>query len=241
MRRRAGFTLLEIVVALGVLAVIGVLTFTTIAGAFRDRDILEMEDEVNQQARVAMDKLVRDIQLAFLTGNTQATLTYRTLLVAKNNDPDSLWVTTLSHHRLYRDSRECDQTEVTVWTEDDPNRRGVKVLLHREAPRIDNEPEKEGIIYPLAYNVKTFNLRWLDGTTNEWKDEWDTTGADTPNRLPRAAQIVLGLMAPDLDNEGKEVERTFATTVLLHFADPITPDAMSGGSQSSSSSEEEEQ
>jgi general secretion pathway protein J len=227
MRSRRGLSLLEVVVALGILAVIGVLTFETIAGAFQTRDALESEDEINQSARVALARLRRDIELAFLTTNTQATLTYRTLLVAKSNDPDTLWMTALSHQRLYRDSRECDQTEVTVWAEDDPNRRGLKVLLHREAPRIDAEPEKEGIIYPLAYNVKTFNLRWLDGTTNEWKDEWDTTGAETPNRLPRAAQIVLGLMTPDPDNEGKEIERTYATTVLLRFADAITSDAMS--------------
>lgn len=226
-RRHAGFSLLEVIIAIAILGLIGVLTFTTIASAFQARDMLEQEDEVNQSARVALDRIRRDIQLAFLTGNTQAVSTYHTLLVAKNEDPDTVWLTTLSHQRLYRDSRECDQTEVTMWTEQDPNNRGYLVLLHREAPRIDNEPEKDGLIYPLAYKVKTFNLRWLDGDSKEWKDEWDTTGVDQANRLPRAAQVVLGLMAPDPDNEGKEIERTFATTGLLQYADPLKADATS--------------
>ncbi|MFZ5481024.1 MAG: type II secretion system protein GspJ [Myxococcota bacterium] len=223
MRRRGGFTLLEVIVALSILAIIATLTFASIQGALAARDMLEGEDEVNQIARVAMDKIRRDLQLAYLTKSTSAVNTYRTIFVAQNQSPDRVWFTSLSHKRLYRDARESDQTEITLWTEDDPHVDDAMVLLRREAPRIDHEPEKDGVIQPLAYKVKAFELRFLDSLTSEWKDEWDTTGTDTPNRLPRAAQITLTLLAPDPDDDEKLVERPFLTTVVLQFAPALTP------------------
>lgn len=220
---RRGFTLLEVVVALGVLALIGTLTFTAVAGALETRDILEGEDEVNQAARVAMSRIRRDLQLAYLTKNTSAVNTYRTLFVAQNQDPDRVWMATLSHQRLYRDAREGDQTEITYWTEEDPHDDDALVLLRREAPRIDNEPEAGGTIQPVAYGVKGFDLQFLDGQTAEWKEEWDTTGTETPNRLPRAAQVTLTIVAPDPDDPEEKVDRVFTQTVMLSFAAALTP------------------
>ena len=113
-RARGGFTLLEVVVALGVLALIGTLTFSTIASALNTRDLLEKDDRVNHYARVAMTRLRRDLSLAYLTKNTSALNTYRTIFVGKDNsEEDRVWFASLSHLRLYRDARECDQTELT--------------------------------------------------------------------------------------------------------------------------------
>ncbi len=227
--RRAGFTLLEVIVALGVFALIVGLTFGTIASALNTRDLLEAEDAVNQSARVAISRIRRDLSLAYLTTNTSAVNTYHTLFVAHDQNPDRLWFASLAHQRLYRGARESDQTEITYWTEDDPDTAGALVLLRREGPRIDNYPERDGTIGPLAYDVKAFDIRYLDSQSNEWKEEWDTTGSETPNRLPRAAQVTLTLLAPDPDEAGETVERTWATTVMLEFAPRLTRAATAGG------------
>jgi general secretion pathway protein J len=218
---RRGFTLLEIVVSLAILAVIATITFVTMANAMRAREVLEEEDVVNRSARVALSTIRRELSLAYLSTNISAVNTYRTVFVAKDNNPDLLIFTPLSHTRRYRDAREGDQTEVTYWLEDDPVHSGASVLLHREAPRIDQEPDKGGLIEPLAYNVHSFDLRYIDPTTNEWKEEWDTTGTVTPERLPRAVQVVLVLLAPDPNDDSRSVEKTFATTVVLQFADVL--------------------
>jgi general secretion pathway protein J len=223
MRTRAGFTLLEVIVAISIMALIATLTFGSIQGALAARDWLEKADETNQIARIAMDRIRRDIALAYLTDSTTAINTYRTIFVAKDNSPDRLWFTSLSHKRLYRDARESDQTEITYWTEDDPTTDDAFVLLRREAPRIDSEPEKDGVIQPLAYKVKAFELLYLDPTTNEWAKEWDTTGTVQTERLPRAVQVNLTLLAPDPEDDEKSIEQPFLTTVLLEFADRLTP------------------
>ncbi|MDP2314458.1 MAG: type II secretion system protein GspJ [Pseudomonadota bacterium] len=222
---RAGFTLIEVVVALAVFALIASLTFGTISSALNTRDILEADDTVNQSARIAISRIRRDLSLAYLTTNTSAVNTYQTVFVAQDGNPDRLWFASLAHQRLYRGARESDQTEITYWTEDDPDTDGAMVLLRREGPRIDNYPERDGSIAPLAYDVKAFTIRYLDPQTNEWREEWDTLGADTPNRLPRAAEVTLTLLAPDPEDAEKTVERTWATTVMLEFAARLTRSA----------------
>jgi hypothetical protein len=130
----------------------------------------------------------------------------------------------LSHQRLYHNSRECDQTEVTIWGERAKREQGQgNVMYHRESPRIDGEPDEGGRIWPMAYNVRSFDVRYLDNQTFEWFDEWDTRSADTPYRLPRAVQVGVVFLAPDPDDPDDSIEVPFLTTITLQYADPITP------------------
>ncbi len=227
-RRRPGFTLLEVLVALGIMVLIGAMAWETMASGLKMRDYMETEDEVTRAARIALDRIERELSLAFLTKATTAVNTYRTVFVGRDDaDTDQIWFATKAHRRRYANSRECDQAEITYWTEDDPESRGRQVLLHRESQRIDHEPSKDGAIQPLARNVTRFDLRYLDPTTNEWSDEWDTTGSEQPNRLPRAVQVVLTIMAPDPDDDA-EVPRSFVRTIILETADPIRRSATAG-------------
>ncbi len=228
--RRLGMTLMEVMVAMGILAGIAAMTWISLAGVLDARDTLELQDEVQQSARVAMDRITRELELAWLTEHTAAINTFRTVFVAEDNEPlDRIWFTSLSHRRMVRDSREGDQTEITLWTEDDPEHSGNAVLLHREAPRIDHEPDKDGVILPLAHRVERFDLSFLDGTRGEWVEEWDTTGIETPNRLPRAVRIVLVLESPDPSDPEETRETTYATTVLLQYSKALARSAFGRG------------
>lgn len=225
MRRRArqGVTLIEAIVAISIIVVMSGIAVSLMGNAVKTREVLAERDETTRAARVVMSTLRRQIQLAYLREDTAAAETFQTVFVGRDDSPDKLWFTSLSHQRLYRDSRECDQTELSVWTESDPDGPGY-ILYQREAPRIDHEPDEDGRILPLAYNVRTFELRYLDPTTNEWRDEWDTRGTDTPNRLPRAVQIGLTLLGRDVDDPDRTVEMPFFTTVRLEYADPLKPE-----------------
>lgn len=229
--RRAGFTLIEVMVALAIMAVIAALTWGALSGSLDTRDYLDEQDEIDRSARVALARLTRELSLAFLTTNTEAVNTYRTVFVAKDADgTDQLWFSTLAHRRTIRDSRECDQAEITLWTEDDPDgESGDLVLLHRESERIDHEPDKGGLILPLATGVARFDLRYLDPQSGEWREEWDSTGAETPNRLPRAVEITLVLRGPDPDDEDARVERPYLTTVMVERGDRMQKSLLSGG------------
>lgn len=228
-RRRRGLTLIEVMISVAIVVVMATIGWASLDGAIEMNDALARTDEVTRTARVAMGRLRRDLQTSFLSQNTQ-TQSYFTLFVAEDDDPDRLWFTSLSHQRLYRNTREADQAEISVWAERAPRDLGPgDILFHREAGRIDQYPDEGGRIWPLAYHVETFNLRFLDSTTGEWFDEWDSRKAEFNNRLPRAVQIGLVLLAPDPDDEERHVEVPFLTTVMLEYADPVAN--INGGTQ----------
>ncbi len=222
-RTRRGLTLIEIIVALGIMALIGSISAGTLSSSI---DVLEAIDEAegsNRTARIAMRRITRALQLSYLTENRTAVNTYQTVFVGKDDgDEDQVWFASLGHHRKIRNSRQCDQTEITLFTDEDPDDADTKVLFIREAPRIDQYPDKGGRPMPLARGVSRFDLRYLDGTSGEWRDEWDTNGAETPNRLPRAVQIVLELVSkdPNGDDDDDTIVTPYVQTVMLAMAGP---------------------
>ena len=213
--------LIEVMVALLLILIMSMASFAILQDSIDTREVLSERDEVTRSSRVVLGRIRRELTLAYLTKHVEAINTYETLFVGTDDNPDRLIFDTLSHQRIYRDSRECDQTEVTWWTEDADKGAGY-TLFHREGPRIDEEPDKDGVIYPLAYHVRSFDLRYLDGNTNEWVPQWDTRTVDQANRLPRAVQVGFVLILEESDGNRKHtVDVPLLTTVLLHYADPL--------------------
>jgi len=220
---RRGLTLVEIIVALGIMALIGSISAGTLSSSIDVLEAIEEADGSTRTARIAMRRITRALQLSYLTENRTAVNTYQTVFVGKDDgDEDQVWFASLAHHRKIRDSRQCDQTEVTLFTDEDPDDSDTKVLFMREAPRIDQYPDKGGRPMPLARGVSRFDLRYLDGTTGEWRDEWDTNGSETPARLPRAVQIVLELVSkdPNGDDDDDTIVTPYVHTVMLAMAGP---------------------
>ncbi len=210
-------TLLEVMVAVVVVVVMSMIVAESLRNSIEFNELLTERDSTSRQARVALSRIKREIQLAFLTPHQQAAENFVTVFVGLDRDPDELYFATLAHRRIYRDTRECDQAEITLWTEDAPKEKGEGyVLYHRESPRIDERPSEDGVIYPLAYNVRSLNLRYLDQNSNEWQEEWDTRKSETLYRLPRAVEVALVLITKGPD--GELVDVPFLTTILLQFA-----------------------
>lgn len=214
-KNRRGMSIVEVMVALGIVVVMASVAWSVLDSTMTARDLLAERDEITRSARVTMERLRREIHLAYLTKQTQAINSYQTVFVGSDDNPDRLYFATLAHQRLYRDSRECDQAEVTLWAEEVSGKGKGSVLFHRESPRVDERPAEDGTIYPLGYNVRSFNLRYLDGRTAEWVDEWDSRSADQYQRLPRAVQVALVLIAPDGARPGRTVDVPMLTTILL--------------------------
>lgn len=201
LRRRAlsrGLTLLEVLVSIGILALISTLIYGAFDGMSRSRAGLTQLDDRYQQGRSALARMSRELQSAFLSMHQppqQSQWIRATAFVAKDQGTsDRVDFTSFSHRRLARDVHESDQNELGYFVVRDPDRSDKYDLVRREQKEIDLEPTKGGTINVICEDVTEFNLSYLDPLTAEWTDTWDSTqAAGQFMRLPLQVKIRLVL------------------------------------------------
>jgi len=90
-------------------------------------------------------------------------------------------------------------------------------LVRREQTPIDTDPKRGGIVNVLAENVESFDMRYLDATTGQWLETWDTTQASGQLlRLPLEVRIILVLK-----DVPSGVEPMYTTKVTLPIQKPL--------------------
>ncbi|MCX7807058.1 MAG: prepilin-type N-terminal cleavage/methylation domain-containing protein, partial [Deltaproteobacteria bacterium] len=174
-----GFTLVEVLAAVAVFAIVAAIVFGGFSQTMRNRAFVEAQSERVHVIRVAMDRMVREISSAYasihVNPNPQL-VTMRTGFVGKREGRGSrLDFTSFSHRRLYRDAHESDQNEISYFVaelSDDDGRR-VLALMRREQNRVDEDFRKGGQVSTLVEGIKAFELRYLDPIALEWKESCD--------------------------------------------------------------------
>ncbi len=228
-RRRSerGLTLVELLVAMSVLALLSVLIYSSIDGMRRSREGVQRITDRYREGRIAMNRMTRELQSAYLSEHlplSPALQATRTAFIADPGSPtDRLDFNSLAYQRLDRDSKESDQMEVSYFGSRDPNRRGVVDLVRRVSPLLDDKPEQGGRVEVLATDIDLFDLKYLDPMTGMWRDEWDSTSAmREAGRLPLQVHITLVL------NEGMRAGSTrsrgtirLTAKVPLHISGPL--------------------
>ena len=81
---QAGMTLLEIMIAIAIMVVMMTLAWKTIANTSESKKVFENYEERNHELRMALGRIVRDFEAAYLSGNETPNAVYpRTMFVAK--------------------------------------------------------------------------------------------------------------------------------------------------------------
>ena len=197
-RKSRALTLLEVMVAVAILAMVSVLIYGAFDGMNRGKKFLGRSADCYHQGRGAMSRIAMEISSAFLSNHqplTQQQIRRLTIFVGSHGSPaDRLDFTSFSHRRLNRDAHESDQNEISYFGSPDPDVSGKMDLARREASIIDTEPKKGGEVLVLVDDIERFELRYLDPTTTLWTDTWDSSQVSgQPNRLPFEVRITLVL------------------------------------------------
>jgi general secretion pathway protein J len=219
-RHLAGMTLVEAMVSIAILAIVSVTVFGGFEQTMRNKARIEEQGDRAHVIRVAMERMCREIQSAFVSLDVNISpqlASMRTIFHGRREGHGSrLDFTSFSHRRLYRDAHESDQNELGYFLaehRDEETRQTHRVLVRRESRRIDEDPETGGQQMILVDEVREFELRYLDPSTTQWVDGWDSQGTEM-NRLP--TQVRIRLVVPSLlDHDHDEV---YATRVNV----PIT-------------------
>jgi type II secretion system protein J len=191
-RSQAGMSLIELTIAIGIIATLSTLTWLTVSGASDIAEETTERAELNKMGRNAMDIMRHELSSAFVSQNQ--TEYYKTHFKGTDRDPiDEIFFVARAHEKRYSGKRESDVAEFHYWSQTDLHGGNFRSLMHREAPIIDDDPEQGGTVNALCHSVRELNLRYYDVEKEEWVDEWDSEGSDTTGKVPKAIEIRLEL------------------------------------------------
>lgn len=216
MRRARGFTLVEVMVAIAITAILGALTIGTFRQVGRAGDLVRAQTERYAAARVALSRIGRELSMAFVSDHFDPKQ-YRERPTLFRGREDTILFTTMAHERLYEDARESDQSVVEYAVDADPEHRGEQALFRREKARIDADPERGGRRDVVADRIAGFRLSYWDSQRKEWVREWSTRATDHQNELPDRVKVELELKLDDGKTEKLSTEARIAITRPLDF------------------------
>jgi len=237
-----GFTLLELLIAIGLLALLSGIMLQSMRITFKARETIAMIEELNHAAQVSLSHLTRDISMAYLSNHVNMQEPAgQTLFEGRS---DNLLFSYLGHERRRRGARESDQGIVEYLLENDPDGPG-RVLIRRENSIIDNDPEDGGVREELVSGVREFKLEYWDDENDDWKDEWQARmedaaksglgGALAPEVAPIGAQMMKAAQEKMLEEyklpsrvyirlvllDAREKEYAFETQTRIHLRFPL--------------------
>ena len=218
MRRpvRRGFTLMEVMIAVAITALMGTMVAMAFQTGFHAKEVVEGEADHYRMLRTAMNRMAREIGSAYVSDRYDATR-YRDQNDRPTNfvgEQDRLLFTTFAHQRLYTDAKESDQAvvEYTVQSSTQKGANGRMDLMRRENPNVEGRMDRGGTTDVLFEGVKKLEFSYWDSQRKEWQDEWDTRRVEKKSILPTRVRITLTA----LDENGKEVRYTTQTRVMLN-------------------------
>ena len=216
---KGGFTLLEVILAVTVLALVGTMIYGGFSQTALNKDRIETDVDHSRVVHMALERMARELTMAFVSthANPSPDLRYvETGFIGRDEGrEDRIDFTSFSHRRLYRNARESDQNEISYFVTEHPDDPEAKVLARREQNRIDEDPSRGGKSQILVPDVEELDLEYYDPLLSEWVKSWNTEDVlAQPNRLPTQVRITLRVRDP----RRRGSTQTFGTRVTI----PIT-------------------
>ena len=211
----SGFTLLEVLLAFAILAFIT----TIIWGTFSQTNIIKKRTEAVQDrshaARVALMRLSRELEMAFLSDSENpAVQERRTMFISETQrDVDELRFSWFGRQRLRTDIPESDTSVIMYYAQTDPDDPSVTNLMRRETRRLEAVDPRTipGESYVLCPGVARLKFSFFDYKKKEWREDWSTMGADGLQYLPTHVRIALTIY----DEKGREQTYTSSARIMM--------------------------
>jgi general secretion pathway protein J len=205
MRRQGGFTLIEILLAVAILAIVLAMVYTSFDQTSTLAKRVEAVSEEFQGARIAFVKLSSELTSAYggfdstgtggLAGELSGGFVGTDALGPDGQDADGLTFDTMA--RVAPEDRPGSyHSRISYRMEGDR-------LLHKEEPDRQDLAAAPAPEWPLVEGLAGFRLRYMT-EAGDWIDSWG--GEDGQTGLPRAVEVTLLFPAEgaeaDADRDG---------------------------------------
>ncbi len=192
-RRQAGFTLIEVLLAIAITATVMVTVGSTFHVLLNARDVVDDLTESTEAGPRILNLIERDL-LGLWTYNVHGNAVFRGRNMDVNGrDADRMdFLTTTDAVGFVLDLQDVPRKptlcEVGYWFKPNPRYRDVFEMWRREDPMVDQDLTTQGSFQLVHDRVKSFKVTYFDtlGYEAEEKLEWDSSIED---KLPQRIKI----------------------------------------------------
>jgi type II secretion system protein J len=186
---RAGFTLLEVLLAMTLMSMLAATLYASLHVAFRARDSVVAAGEESRAGQLALDMVRREMSEALPPKGILAGAFNGTDAQADNGaDSDSVSFYAAAHTPAETPPEgDICLVEFALGTDDD----GKTALVENTTTNLLAPETPTPTTEVLCRNVQALNLRYFDGTS--WLDTWDSTQEN--DQPPLAIEVTLTLTA----------------------------------------------
>ena len=214
-----GFTLLEILIAVFILAIVLSTIFTSYTGTFRIIDETESQADTYGMARIALERMLEDLESIYFskTSKSEGATIQPTRFAGedkeiKEKSADSLRFLSRAHVVFDEKDENFEVAEIIYYVKENEN--GDSLVLYRSDTLEFEEPlteENSGLV--LCDGLSSINFAYYD-MNGEVYDSWDSTEGDFIDRLPAMVSIKLTFA----NRSNPEAPIKFITGVTLPMA-----------------------
>jgi len=196
LRRARAFTLVEILIAMGILSLVLAAIYSSWTAILRASKVGRDAAAAVQRARMAGRTIEECLGSTMLFSANQNYYSFR----AENGDKASLSFVARLGPSFPRQGKfeGMDVRRVTFSVED--GRDGSRQLVLRQCPllmELDEDEKQHPLV--LASHVKEFKSEFWDARLNDWIDEWKQT-----NQLPSMVRVTLKLADSPYSSQVRE-------------------------------------
>jgi general secretion pathway protein J len=197
---RFGFTLLEILIAMFIFAVVLSTIYTSYTGTFRIVDETESQADIYAMARVALERMQEDLESVYipLKGEKSPELDEgqaadeEGAFVGEDNEiegrsTDSLRFISRAH--LVFSEEASGTAEIAYYVEEDNEGEGF-ILYRTDTPASEEKSEEGTGGLVLCDSLVSVNFTYHDDD-GEVYENWDSTSDEFRDRIPRMVSIKL--------------------------------------------------
>jgi len=209
-RRAAGFTLIEVMLAILILAIMMSIVYGVVVSTVNAARRVEEITAATEIGPAILTRVRADLEAAFLPKEGEFFMGIKKAGAGMDRDR----IDFISSEVAYGSENDVEEprfhsvNEVGYQVLQSSKDPGVGVLYRREDFFIDADPLKGGHLVEMYDRVKSFSLRYYDG--QDWRTDWSSKAQ---KGLPKAVEIELKIFVSQ--NGDSNLEQKFKTTVML--------------------------
>jgi general secretion pathway protein J len=217
---RRGMTMIEVMVAVAILAVMGFLTYGSLVITIRSQKRADVLQERYHSARVFLGRFKREASMAFLSLHQAEDKRTETLF---DGGRDRVTFNTSAYEPIRRDARESDELEVEYRLDRDED--GEPAIIRRVKLHIDDRGGKGGREEVVLRGVKDLEFEYYDKAGQDWDSEWEVTIDDAVEKRELLKTIKLqrdaaeALRTDDTGGIGQQIGNQVAAEAVDKIAE----------------------